>query len=161
LAGLRAELASVSTQMQQAKRERSAIQRDQLRLLSLENKVKALSLNPGAAGAAGGASNIPSPASTPLVRTGSGAKDVQTMEVLGNLLAVQMKEFQTNQGKSLGPDPASFNAMFGNKAPAGTIDSALAEGVALTAIQGLFQILDAQDRRIIQLEEKLAKMADK
>jgi len=160
LAGLRAELASVSTQMQQAKRERSAIQRDQLRLLSLENKVKALSLNPGPAGAAAG-SNIPSPASTPLVRTGAGAKDVQAMEVLGNLLAVQMKEFQTNQGKSLGPDPASFNALFGNKAPAGTIDSALAEGVALTAIQGLFQILDAQDRRIIQLEEKLAKMADK
>jgi len=156
LAGLRSELASVTTQMQQAKRERAAIQRDQLRLLSLENKVKALSLQPGNPGVGG--SNIPTPASTPLARTGTGAKKAEPMAVLGNLLAVRMQEFETPQGKSMGPDPAAFNQLFGNSAPAGTIDSALAEGVALTAIQGLFQILDAQDRRIIQLEEKLAKL---
>lgn len=173
LAKLQTELLTLSTQMANAKRERAAIQRDQLRLLSMENKVKRLALQPAPA-------SVPAPARTPstiapasvgitelkldqldkryqrqggaVAGPNTSAKEAESMAVLANLIGLKMREYSTAQGKGVGPVAAEFEAAFGGGGGAG-IDPA--EGVALTAIQGLFQILEAQDRRILELEKKL------
>jgi len=76
------------------------------------------------------------------------------MAVLANLIGLKMREYNTAQGKGIGPVPSEFNAVFGGAGA--SVDADLADGVALSAIQGLFQILEAQDRRIIELEKKLS-----
>jgi hypothetical protein len=88
-----------------------------------------------------------------------GFQDVDPVAILEGVLRLPVQTWsyrtQPDNVRHLGPTAGDFRAAFGLGEDPRYIAAVDADGVALAALQGLYQLLEAKDARITQLERRL------